>query len=399
MDDYDFEGKTVILRVDINSPVLDGKIEVSDRAIAAAGTINELSEKNAKVVVLAHQGRKGRDDFTDLSQHAEILSRLVGKEVEFVDDIIGEKAILEINDVDEGEILLLDNVRQLDEETMEKTPEEHSESKLVQRISPLADVYVNDAFSAAHRSHASLVGFIPVLPSLIGRTMQDEIESLEDILNDMNVSKHDTFVLSGAKPKDPLEIMEHMLEEGTLEDVLVGGIVGELFLIVTGHDLGKPTEDFLEKKGYLKFLPHAEKIWNNYSERIEIPVDLALDFNGKRKEILVKDLPSDHKIMDIGSETIGMYSDKIKTSRNIVMKGPVGVYENDEFGKGTEMLLMAVRDSEGHSLVGGGHTLSSLKKFGIEKSEFTHVSLAGGALIRYLSGKKMPVLEAFRNYT
>ncbi len=397
IDDCNFKGKTTILRVDINSPVdKDGKVEVSDRSIEAAKTIREISNKKAKLVVLAHQGRKGRDDFLPLKQHARILTKYSKKKVKFIDDIIGKEAVKAVKSLKNGQVILLDNVRFLPDEKDNKTPKQHSKSQLVRVLSPLADVYVNDAFSAAHRSHASLVGFTAALPSYIGRIMEKEIGSLEKIFTRMKKSEHDTFVLGGAKPKDPLEIMEHMLGEGTLETVLVTGIVGHLFMIADGYNLGQKTVDFLEEKEYFKFLPHTKKIWKKYKKKIMIPVDLAEDYKGKRREISVEDLPAKNQLMDIGIKTMSKYTKIIKESKNIVMKGPAGVYEDDEFGLGTKTILKAIRNSDGTSLIGGGHTLSAMSRFNISRNGYNHVSLAGGALITYLSGKKLPVLEALK---
>jgi len=397
MDDVDFKNKTVLLRIDINSPVdKRGKIEVTERLTESAKTVKELSKKKAKVVVLAHQGRNGEPDFIPLRQHAMLLTKYVGKKVEYVDDIIGEKAKRKIKSLKMGEIILLDNVRFLEDETVNKSPKEHVKASLVQALAPLADVFVNDAFSAAHRSHASLVGFTTLLTSVAGRIMEREIKLIEGIITTMKISRHDTFVLGGAKPKEPLDIMEYMLENHTLETVLVSGIVGELFLIARGHKLGEPTMNFLDKKGYLEFLPQVKKLSKKYNKIIEIPVDVAVKVNGKRLEILVENLPINSQIMDIGSKTTENYSKIIKESVSIGMKGPAGVYEEKGFELGTKAILEAIAGSNGISLVGGGHTLSALAKLKIDKSKFSHVSLGGGALITYLSGKKMPAIEALK---
>jgi len=399
MNDFNFKGKTTILRVDINSPYDEekGRIEVSERLVESAKTIKELSEKKAKVVVLAHQGRKGSPDFITLEQHANILSKLVGKKVKYVNDIIGEKAVNSIRSLKNGEIVLLENVRFLDEETIEKSPEEHSRGRLVMTLSPLADVFVNDAFSAAHRSHASLVGFTPVLPSVAGRIMEREVTLIKGIITTMKISKHDTFLLGGAKPEDPLNIMEYMLKQGTLENVLLSGIIGELFLIADGYELGKPTVDFLEEKGYLKCLPQVKKVLRKYRDNISMPIDVAIDVYGKRAEMNVEDLPISARIMDIGRKTLETYEKVISESVTVGMKGPPGVYEKRGFEVGTKIVLEAVGRSKAISLVGGGHTLSAMKKLGINKDMFSHVSLGGGALITYLSGKKLPAIEALEH--
>ncbi len=398
LDKVDVKDKTILLRVDINVPYNEktGKISDSDRLREHAQTIKELSDKGAKVVVLSHQGRRGGSDFIHLNQHAEMLSAHIGKEVKFVDDIIGAKAKDAIKSLESGEIVLLDNVRFLEDETEEKSPEEHKNSAIVKALAPVADIFVNDAFSAAHRSHASIVGFTAVLPSYAGRVMEREVEKLEDIISKMKISKHDTFVLGGAKPSDPLDVMEFMLEKEILEKVLVSGIVGELFLIANGYKLGH-TEDFLKNKKYIEFLPQVKELLKKYGEKIEMPVDVAIKVDDKRVEISVEDLPTDYLILDIGKRTIKKYIDVIKQSITIGFKGPAGKFEDDEFGFGTKSILQAIADSEGVSLVGGGHTLEALDKFNIDKKRFTHVSLGGGALITFLSGKPMPAIEALKN--
>ncbi|MCS7106249.1 MAG: phosphoglycerate kinase, partial [Candidatus Aenigmarchaeota archaeon] len=231
LDDVQVANKTVLLRVDINVPydVEKKQIQDSERIREHAKTIKELADKKAKVVILAHQGRKGDPDFIHLDQHAKLLSKYVGKEVQFVDDIIGEKAISKIKGLKPGEILLLDNVRFLDEETEEKSSKDHAKSNLVKKLSKLADIFVNDAFSASHRSHASIVGFTEVLPSYAGRIMEKELKSEERALNPLGMN---VFVLGGAKPDDCLNIMDYIFKNkpGSIEKVLTCGTVGEIFL-------------------------------------------------------------------------------------------------------------------------------------------------------------------------
>jgi len=397
LDDVNVRGKTVIVRVDINSPVdKKGKIEITERFFTAAKTIEELSKKKAKVVVLAHQGRRGNPDFIHLNQHARALSKIIGKEVKFVPDVIGEKAKSSIKKMKSGDILLLDNVRLLDDETIEKSPKDHAKSSIVINISPFADLFVNDAFSAAHRSHASIVGFTAVLPSYAGRTMEKEIKALQKVITRMKVSKHDTFVLGGAKPEDPIEIMKFMLKRGTLETVLTCGIVGELFLIASGYNLGKKTMNFLKKRGFLKSLEDVKRLLKKYKKKIVIPIDVAVDKNGKRIEIDLDQLPTNSLILDIGTRTFMKYASIITKSKDVVMKGPVGVYENNGFEIGTKAIIEAIANCDGFTLIGGGHTLAAMKKLKIEKDRFSHVSLGGGALITFLSGKKMPGIETLR---
>jgi len=397
LEDVDVKDQTVLLRIDVNVPYdpETGKISDSDRLRDHAKTVRELSDKGARLVVLAHQGRAGDPDFIHLDQHAKLLEKHVGKKIKFVDDVIGEKAKKEIKTLCPGEILLLDNVRFLEDETLNKTPEEHAESQIVRNLAPLADLYVNDAFSVAHRSQASVVGFTPLIPSYAGRNLAGEVGPLEGIFATMKMSKHDTFILGGAKPNEPLDVASHVLRAGTVEKVLTGGIIGQLFLMAKGVDLGSPG-DYIRKKGWDEFLTQAEELIAKHGDKIETPVDLAVDLDGERKEIPVEELPTPYNALDIGGKTIEKYGKIIKESITIGVKGPMGVYEDDRFGMGTKRLLEAVGESHAISLVGGGHTLNAIEKYGVDKTMFTHVSLGGGSLITFLSGRPMPAVEALK---
>ena len=397
LDDVDIKNKTVLLRIDINVPYDEktGEISDSDRLREHAKTVKELSDKGAKLVLLAHQGRAGDPDFIHLDQHAKLLERHMGKEINFVEDIIGEKAKKKIASLGSGQILLLDNVRFLEDEIIEKSAEEHTESQIVRNLSPLADVFVNDAFSVAHRSQASVVGFTPLLPSCAGRNMADEVGNLEGIFSTMKMSKHDTFVVGGAKPQEPLDVTSHIMREGTVEKVLTGGIIGKLFLMAKGYKLGAP-EDYIKKKNYIEFLPQAEELIKKHEDKIETPGDLAIDFNGTRKEIPIEKLPTAYDALDIGSKTIEKYSKIIKESITVVVKGPVGKYEDEKFSVGTKKILEAVGASHAISLIGGGHTLNAVDIYNIDRTKFTHVSLGGGSLIQFLSGRSMPAIEALK---
>lgn len=398
LDDVEVNSKTVLVRVDINSPFDQAtkKILDNERIREHAKTIKELAEKKAKVVVLAHQGRKGDPDFISLEQHAKILEKYVGSKVKFINDIIGEKAKQKIKSLGKGEILLLDNLRFLEEETKELNPEKHAKSNLVKELSSLADIFVLDAFSASHRSHASIVGFAHVLPTYAGRVMEKELISKEKALNPLGTN---VFVLGGAKPDDCLNIIEYMFKKnpGSIEKVLTCGTVGEIFLLAKGYDLGKETKEFFEKKGFLSLLSQAKKLIKKYEYEIELPIDVAFEENGKRKEILVEKLPVETMLLDIGLKTVNKYISMIKKIRTIVVKGPAGVYEKKGFEMGTNLLLKAIANSKAFSLIGGGDTLLAIEKFGIDKNKFSFISLGGGALITYLSGKPMPGIEALRN--
>ncbi|MEM5829706.1 MAG: phosphoglycerate kinase [Candidatus Aenigmatarchaeota archaeon] len=396
LEDFELEGKTVLLRADLNAPYnkKEKRIEDCDRIREHAKTIKFLIEKGAKVVVIAHQGRKGEEDFTSLEQHAKLLSKHLGREVKFVNDVIGEKALNEIKNLKEGEVLLLENVRFLEEETQEKSPEEHSKSKLVQTLAPLADLFVQDAFSASHRSHASIVGFAPLLPTVAGKIMEKEISSVEKVLQ----PEANVFILGGAKPDDCLNIMEHFLEKKLecVEKVLTCGTVGEVFLMARGYKLGKATEKFFEEKGFLDLIPQAKRLLDEHQEKIEIPKDVAVEEGGRRKEVDIEELPSSSMILDIGRKTIENYVKIINRAKTIVVKGPAGVYEKEGFEVGTREILEAIANSKAFSLIGGGDTGLAIEKLGIGGEKFSYISLGGGALITYLSGKPMPGIEALK---
>ncbi len=393
LDDVDVKGKTVLVRVDINSP-LDASKKVLDneRIREHSKTIKELSEKGAKVVVLAHQGRKGDEDFISLKEHALLISKYVGREVKFIDDVIGEKAKKAIKSMKEGEVILLENLRFLDEETKELSPEEHSRSKLVKTLSKLADIFVLDAFSASHRSHASIVGFSKILPTYAGRVMEREITSVEKAL----LPGNNVYVMGGAKPEDCLAVIEHLLvnKPASVQKVLACGVLGEIFLLAKGYDLGEGTKDFLESKDFMKFVPKAKELIEKYGYKIELPVDVAFEEKKKRREIKVEELPVKQMILDIGKLTIRRYCSIIKEASVVVLKGPAGVYERKGFEIGTEMILKAISSSKCFSLIGGGDTSVAIEKLGIDKKKFSFISLGGGALITYLSGEKMPGIEA-----
>jgi phosphoglycerate kinase len=395
LDDVEVKDKTVLVRVDINSPFDEktGRIIDNERIREHAKTIRELSDKKAKVVVLAHQGRKGDPDFISLNQHAILLSAHTGKPIKFVDDIIGYKATQMIKSLYSGEILLLDNVRFLDEETQEKSAEEHSKSKLVQTLAPLADVFVQDAFSACHRAHASIVGFPKVLPTYVGRVMENELKACERILNP---EKPLVGIFGGAKVDDCLDVMQRMLIEKKLDYALTCGLVGNLFLLAKGYEIGKLSVEVLEKKGALKLKAIAKDLLEKYGEKILLPVDVAFEKNGKRVETRIESIPSDAMVGDIGKESVRKYREIIKTAKTIIGKGPAGIYEKENFQLGTKLLLQAVGESKAYSLIGGGDLGVAIDKLGVDRNKFSYVSIAGGALITYLSGKPMPGIEAIK---
>jgi phosphoglycerate kinase len=390
LDDVKVKDKVVLLRVDFNSPIdPESKKIIDDARIRAHAetTIKELVEKGAKVVILAHQGRKGDKDFIPLKQHAEILSKILGKPVKYVDDLFGEKAKNAIKNLKSGEILVLENVRTYDAETKEGTPEEHAKTELVQNLAPLANLFVNDAFAAAHRAHVSMVGFTAVLQSAAGRIMERELKSLSRILE--NPEKPCVFILGGAKADDSLEISRYVLNNRIADYILTGGVVGQVFLAARGFDLGKPNMDFLEKQELMSLVPGIKGLIQKFPDKIRTPKDLAVDVNGKREEISVEELPANNSTFDVGAKTVEDYVKVIRDAKSIVVSGPMGVFENSEFVFGTKRIFEAIANSKAFSLAGGGHTIAALEEFGLF-NKISYVSTAGGALIEFLMGKKLP---------
>lgn len=394
LDSVKVKNKVVLIRVDFNSPI-DPKTKkiLDDTRIRAHGetTIKELAEKGAKVVVLAHQGRKGDLDFIPLKQHAEILSKALNKPVKYVDDVFGEKAQKAIKELKSGEILVLENVRTFAGETKEGTPEEHAKTEFVKNISPLADIYVNDAFAAAHRAHVSIVGFTAILPSVAGRIMERELKSLSRVLE--TPEKPCVYILGGAKADDSLEISRYVLDKGIADHVLTGGVVGHVFLVAKGFNLGKPNMNFLEAKKLMTLVPGIRELMQKYPNQINVPADVAVEAEKKRKEALTEKLPTDYPIFDIGIKTVEEYGKIIRNSKSIVISGPMGVFENSEFIYGTKKIFEEVANSGAFSLAGGGHTIAALQELKLS-NKISYISTAGGALIEFLMGKKLPGVVA-----
>ncbi len=394
MDDLKLKDKTVLIRVDFNSPVDPKTKQVLDdtriRAHADA-TIKELVHKGAKTVVLAHQGRPGEADFISLNQHAELLGIALGKPVKYVDDVFGEIAQNAIKALKSREVLVLGNVRSVPYEQNKGTPEEHSKTEFVKNLAQLADIFINDAFAAAHRAHVSLVGFTTVLPSAAGRIMEKELKALSKVLE--APEKPSVFVIGGAKGDDSLDISRYVLKNNIADHILTGGVIGHIFLVAKGVDLGKPNMKFLEKKNLMSLVPGIKALMTQYPTAIVVPVDLAMEVDKKRKEITLDALPTKYPILDIGAGTGKKFADIIIKAKTIVVSGPVGVFENPEFKVGSKMVLEAVASSEGFSLVGGGHTVAAVEKLGLA-DKMSYVSTAGGALIEFLMGKQLPGVVA-----
>jgi len=397
LDNVEVKGKRVFVRIDMNSPYDEAtkKIEPSERIKAHAETIRELAKKGAKVIVLAHQGRKGDVDCISLEQHAQALEKFVKRKVTFVDDIVGEKAKRAISSMRDGWIVVLDNVRFLDDETKYKTAEEYSQSTLVKELGPLCDLFVLDAFSVAHRAQASVVGLGLKGGAVAGRVMQRELEALDKVSNPAHPV---VFVMGGAKPDDSIVTLEKWLSEGKVDTALTGGVLGSIMVAAKGKKLGA-SDKYLEDKKLVEFIPKAKELLEKYGDKIAIPKDVAVEIDGKRQDISIRKLPSDGPILDIGKRTTTTYKKIVLGAKTIVVNGPMGVYEKEEFEYGTKKVFKAIEKASkagAFSLLGGGHTISALAKFKIRQKNLGYVSLAGKALIAYLNGDKLPGVEMLK---
>lgn len=388
LDDLNLKGEKVLLRLDLNSTVEDGEIEVTPRMEAHSSSVEEIVDRGAAVVILAHQGRPGREDFLHLNQHAEILQKMIDREVRFIEDVAGKRAIEAIENLESGNVLLLDNVRMDPDELKDRKPSEHARSDLVKKLSAVCDVYVNDAFSVCHRNQESITGFPQIMKSAAGPRLEKELESLNK-LGDPKRPVH--FVLGGNKPEDAVEVLENMFEAGNLDRVYLGGIVAKVFLQVKGIDLGEESFDLGGLEGKI------ENVLNQYEDKILLPEDLAYSENGKRAETSVEDLPIDEITFDVGKKTVNKFKDGMRSAETLIFNGPVGKFEDERFSEGTEEILDAMAGLEKFTMLGGGETSKAADQMGFDLNrDFSHVSLAGGAFISYLSGEKLPGVEALK---
>ena len=400
LDDLDVQGRVVLLRVDINSPIdrTTGKINDDNRLNMSLPTIVDLADAGARVVIIAHQGDTlDYHNLVSIDQHAGILSDKLGREVGFIDDVAGPAARAAIQALSDGEILLLDNIRFLTEEVstfesaVKLTPAEMTKTYLVRSLAPLVDVYVNDAFAAAHRNAPSMVAFQELLPTAGGRLLIDEVTALSGLASDPK--RPCVFLLGGLKISDAFSMMEKVLADGTADRILTTGITANVMLIARGVDLGTSTTAFINDRSLDAFIPRAAELLEAYGDRIEVPTDLAFDEDGERREVAVADLPTDHLLIDVGSETVAAYEAVIADAATLFVNGPAGVYESAAGEYGTRSLWEAVAASDGYSVIGGGDTVASARRF-VDPGDIGFISTGGGALIRFLSGQPLPLIDA-----
>jgi phosphoglycerate kinase len=386
LNDFDLNGKTVLLRVDMNCPIDPNTKEISGikRIEEAIETINTLD--NCKVVIASHQGRVGSNDYIGMEQHAKILEKLLGKKISYVQDVMGSLAASEIKKMKDRDIILLDNLRFCAEENYEFTPEKASNTVMVQRLSKLFDLCVLDSFASAHRAHPSLVGFSQIIPTCAGKIVENEVRKLEEILT-IAKAPH-VVILGGSKVTDRLESIKMLIKRGRADQILLTGLIANVFMRAQGrirYPLGiKGEEDAIAKI-------HA--LISEYPNVFFTPVDVAIDKEGQRIDLDVRELSNGDQIFDLGKKTIDHYSKIISSAGTVFISGPPGFFEKEIFSVGTKALLHAVANSMATTIVSGGHLTSALKKYDLTK-KITHISTAGGALVMYLTGEKLPMIQS-----
>jgi len=392
LDDLD-PGQRVLVRLDLNSPVEDGVVQDNRRFERHARTVRDLIAADHRIALVAHQGRPGRDDFVSLEQHAEILADHVDHEVDFVADTFGDEALAAIRGLEAGDVLLLENVRMTDDELPEKEPEEHADSEFVRTLAPEFDAYVDDAYSAAHRKHASLVGFPLALPAYAGRVMVAEYEANSAIAS-REFDGDVTMVVGGTKATDVVGVMEALGE--TVDTFCLGGIAGELFLRADGAPVGYDVDDAaLFDDQWEANHGTIEALLDERRDAVLLAEDLAYEGDdGERAEVRVEELDEkDRSYLDVGHDTVDAYEPVIRDSEAVFVKGALGVFEDERFSHGTVGVLEAIADTDCFSVVGGGDTSRAIELYGLDESDFSHVSIAGGAYIRALTGESLPAVE------
>ena len=389
LDDFDLKGKTVFLRVDMNCPIDPDTLEIlgTKRIEETIETLESL--KDAKVVVASHQGRVGNNDYTGMDKHAKVLEKLINRKIKYVEDTIGKAAQDAIKDLEDGDILVLDNLRLCAEENYEFSPENAAKTIMVSRLSKLFDLCVLDSFPSAHRSHPSIIGFPQVLPACAGRIVEREVRNLDEI---MTVAKAPhVIVLGGSKVPDRLEAIKQLIQNGRADHVLLTGLIGNVFMRAQARiksPLGLKREEEVVAK--------AHTLIGEYPDVFATPVDIAIDKDGERVEMDVREMGKGDKIFDLGPKAIEYYSKLISGAGTVFISGPAGFFEKENFSYGTKALLNSVANSMATTIVSGGHLTTALKQQGLA-DKINHISTAGGALVLYLTGEKLPMIKALED--
>ena len=382
--ELDVKGKKVLLRLDLNVPLDKKTGEISDdnRIMESLSTINYLVENGAKLIICSHLGRpEGVDKKYSLKVVAERLGSLLKNKVTFAEDTVGKDAKAKVKELNDGEIVVLENLR-FDER------EEANDEKFCKELASLADLYVNDAFGTAHRKHASTYGVAKLLPNAVGFLMNKEIKVINQILE--TPQKPFVAILGGAKIKDKIPVIENLI--GKADTILVGGGMAYTFQKALGGKVGKSLVDD-EKIELAKELIEKAKA-NNVEFVIPVDTMCAVEFSNdsKAKKFPAQNIPEEYMGMDIGPKTIKIFKKYIKNAGTIVWNGPLGVFEFKKFAKGTNTIAKAIGKTKAFSFIGGGDSASAVIKSGYAK-EVSHISTGGGASLNMLEGKVLPGVD------
>lgn len=379
--DIDVSGKRVLVRVDFNVP-LDKEGNVSDdtRINAALPTIKYLLENKARVILMSHLGRpKGKvDDRYRMDPVAERLEQLLGSPVRKVDDCVGEEVKAAVSEMNDGDVLLLENVRFYPEE-------EKNDEKFARQLASLGDIFVNDAFGTAHRAHASTEGVAEFLPAVAGFLMEKELDMLGRLLG--SPSRPFIAVIGGAKVSDKIAVIDNLLEK--VDVLLIGGGMANTFLKAKGYEVGQS----LLEPDKVDLAAELMRKAKNRNVELLLPLDVvvapAASPDAQASVVPVDKIPGDTMVLDIGPETSKVYGDRIKNAATVVWNGPMGVFEMEPFAAGTMAVAEALAESSALSVIGGGDSVSAVKKAGVG-DKITHISTGGGASLEFLEGKVLP---------
>jgi phosphoglycerate kinase len=388
LKDVDVKGKRVFCRVDFNVPMQDGKITDETRIRAALPTINYLVEQGAKVILASHFGRpKGKVvEEMRLTPVAARLGEILGKNVQKADEAYGDSVKQKIEAMSEGDVLLLENVRFY-------PGEEKNDPELAKEFAALADVYVNDAFGAAHRAHASTEGIAHYLPAVAGFLMEKELEVLGKALS--NPERPFTAIIGGAKVKDKIGVIDNLLEK--VDNLIIGGGLAYTFVKAQGNEVGKSLleEDKIDLAN--SFIAKAKEKGVNFYMPIDAIVADDFSPDANTKEVSINSIPSDWEALDIGPKTAELYMDVIKKSKLVIWNGPMGVFEFDKFAQGTKAVAEALAESKDtYSVIGGGDSAAAVEKLNLAE-QMSHISTGGGASLEFMEGKELPGVVALND--
>lgn len=385
LKDYKFKNKRVLVRVDFNVPLEDGKVTDTNRIEAALPTIKYLINEDAKVILMSHLGRpKGeiKEEFK-MDPVGKELANLLKKNVKKVDDCIGKEVKQAVDEMKTGEVLLLENTRF-------HKGEKENDPKFAKKLAENADIFVLDAFGAAHRAHASTVGVTEYLPSAAGFLLMRELNALGDVME--NPESPFVAIMGGAKISGKISVIENLLDK--VDYILTGGGIANTFLKAQGYEVG----DSLVEDDKLEVAKELIRKAKQKNVILLLPKDVIIadkfDKDAQTKEVLVNEVPKGWQILDSGgTQTLKEYTKIIKEAKTVIWNGPIGVFEFDKFAKGTNEIAKALAETEAKTVIGGGESAAAVKKAGLI-DKMTHVSTGGGASLRFFEGKPLPAVEA-----